>query len=195
MATPDPAEERDAAAFFPSFGSSTVRAAVAADVAVLSAVAAETFPLACPPDATAENIQAFITENLGRDSFERYLADADREVFLAEIDGEPVGYSMIVFGDPSDPDVSSVVTARPTAELSKLYVRAGHHGAGVARVLVAACLAAAERRSCASVWLGVNNENAKANRFYEKSGFQQVGIKRFRVGDRWEDDLVRALEL
>ena len=46
-----------------------------------------------------------------------------------------------------------------------------------------------------SVWLGVNNENARANRFYEKHGFAIVGDKHFRLGDRMEDDYVRELVL
>jgi diamine N-acetyltransferase len=45
------------------------------------------------------------------------------------------------------------------------------------------------------MWLGVNQENARANRFYEKNGFAQVGIKHFLVGDRLEDDYVRERAL
>jgi RimJ/RimL family protein N-acetyltransferase len=37
----------------------------------------------------------------------------------------------------------------------------------------------------------VNEENARANRFYEKNGFAKVGTKRFLVGERYEDDFVR----
>jgi RimJ/RimL family protein N-acetyltransferase len=40
------------------------------------------------------------------------------------------------------------------------------------------------------VWLGVNQLNERAQRFYAKSGFSKVGTKRFLVGDRYEDDYV-----
>jgi len=45
------------------------------------------------------------------------------------------------------------------------------------------------------MWLGVNQLNARAQRFYAKHGFERVGVKRFLVGDRFEDDFVyeRAL--
>ncbi|MEP6478552.1 MAG: GNAT family N-acetyltransferase, partial [Rhodoglobus sp.] len=43
------------------------------------------------------------------------------------------------------------------------------------------------------VWLGVNQFNARANRFYEKSGFAIVGTKKFLVGEKYEDDFVRLL--
>ena len=176
----------------PSFG---IRRAGARDAAVLAAVAAETFPLACPPDALPASIADFIAKNLEVDSFTKYLADPERVLFLAEVDSEPAGYTMLVFGDPADPDVAAVVPARPTVELSKVYVREAHHGAGFAAALVAASVESARERGARSVWLGVNQQNARANRFYEKQGFARVGTKKFLVGERYEDDFVRALEL
>ena len=41
-----------------------VATAVAADLPELADVAARTFPLACPPSASPDNIAAFIDENL-----------------------------------------------------------------------------------------------------------------------------------
>jgi ribosomal protein S18 acetylase RimI-like enzyme len=87
------------------------------------------------------------------------------------------------------------VTTRPTVELSKVYVLPQHHGSGLASALVEASMDAAAATGAASVWLGVNNENARANRFYEKSGFALVGRKKFRLGDVDEDDFVRERPL
>ncbi len=97
---------------------------------------------------------------------------------------------MLIVGEPSDPDVVAALTTRPTAELSKCYVMPGHHGAGVASALMTRTLESARERGAAAVWLGVNEENARAQGFYEKSGFAQAGRKRFLVGDRWEEDFV-----
>jgi ribosomal protein S18 acetylase RimI-like enzyme len=171
----------------------SIRTAGPDDAARLAAVAAETFPLACPPHTLPAAIEAFIAANLSETSFAGYLADPERALFIAEVDGEAVGYTMVVFGDPGDPDVATAVTVRPTAELSKVYVRAGFHGGGVAGRLVARSVEAARDRGVASVWLGVNQENARANRFYEKQGFALAGTKRFLVGERYEDDYVRVL--
>jgi len=168
----------------------SVRPASAADSAALAVVAAATFPLACPPHTTDEAKAAFIAANLTRAHFDGYLADPERDLFLAEVDGEPAGYTMLVAGEPYDADVAAAITVLPTVELSKCYVMPGHHGAGVAAQLMAASLDAARARGAAAVWLGVNQENAKAQRFYAKSGFARVGTKRFLVGDRWEHDFV-----
>lgn len=172
-----------------------IHRATAADAAALHEVAAATFALACPPHTTQASIDEFIAANLSETRFAGYLADAERDLFLATDDGIPIGYTMVVFGEPADADVAAAITIRPTAELSKVYVREGHHGAGVAGQLVTASIRAAADRGAEGMWLGVNQENARANRFYEKQGFVLVGTKKFLVGDRYEDDFVRERPL
>ncbi|MGV8882625.1 MAG: GNAT family N-acetyltransferase [Rhodoglobus sp.] len=175
----------------PSLGLSVIRQASARDAAVLHEVAAETFPLACPPHTTQEAIADFIATSLSEAAFDAYLADPQRQLFVAEQGGEVAGYTMLVFGEPTDPDVAAAVTTRPTVELSKVYVRETHHGSGLAAQLVDASVEASISRGAHSIWLGVNQENVRANRFYEKRGFAQMGTKKFLVGDRYEDDFVR----
>jgi ribosomal protein S18 acetylase RimI-like enzyme len=175
----------------------TIRRADAKDAAALSQVASATFALACPPDTSQASIDDFIATHFTVGHFAGYLADPERALFLAEADddGEPLGYTMVIFGEPTDPDVVAAITLHPTSELSKVYVVAGHHGAGVSSKLVEASVDAARERGAAGMWLGVNQFNPRANRFYEKSGFARVGIKRFLLGGRYEDDFVRERAL
>jgi len=153
----------------------TVRRATADDAAELARVAAITFPLACPPSTTDAAKADFIATKLSREAFAGYLASPEHILLLAEADGASAGYTMLVTGDPVDPDVAAAVSTRPTVELSKVYVMPEQHGTGVAAAL--------------------NTENARANRFYDKSGFRIVGAKKFRLGDLDEDDFVRELTL
>lgn len=169
----------------------TIRRATGADAGALAAVAAVTFPLACPPHTTPEAQAAFIASVLSTERFAEYAADLQRRLFVAEDEsGRIVGYTLVNLGEPADEDVRAAVTARPTAELSKCYVMPGHHGEGVAGRLMEASLAAAADSGAVGVWLGVNEENARAQRFYAKHGFERVGAKRFLVGDRLEHDWV-----
>jgi diamine N-acetyltransferase len=172
-----------------------VRIATPADAATLSEIASATFPLACPPNTTQDAIADFISKNFTVTSFDGYLADPTHELFIAEEAGEAIGYAMLILGEPSDDNVKASITLRPTCELSKLYVRPGHQGSGVSAALVDAAIqyALADRRE--GMWLGVNEENARANAFYEKSGFAKVGVKHFLVGERLEDDFVRERAL
>ncbi|WP_232331371.1 GNAT family N-acetyltransferase [Agromyces laixinhei] len=174
-----------------------IRPAEMTDAAALASLAAETFPLACPPHTTAEAIADFIDRNFTVGHFERYLADAGRILLVAEapttkLAEEPplLGYTMLIAGEPADADAARAVTARPAIEFSKVYVLAESHGTGAGSALMHASLDAARAAGAATAWLGVNEQNARAIAFYERHGFAKVGRKHFTVGGRVEDDWV-----
>ncbi|GFG49482.1 GNAT family N-acetyltransferase [Mycolicibacterium agri] len=167
-----------------------VTGAVAADLPELARVAAITFPLACPPSVTPENVQAFIDENLTEARFADYLDDPDRQVLVARHDERIIGYALLIRGVLDDDGVQRAVTARPAVEISKIYVLPDNHGSGAAAALMAEALERAGKSDAKCVWLGVNQHNQRAQRFYAKHGFTISGTKTFRLGTRIENDYV-----
>jgi ribosomal protein S18 acetylase RimI-like enzyme len=167
-----------------------VATAVESDLPELADVAARTFPLACPPSVTSENIVAFIDENLSEGRFRDYLADSERVVLAAREDERIVGYVMLIRGVPDDEDVQRAIPLRPAVELSKMYVLPDSHGAGVSAALMSAALTRAKELDAECVWLGVNQQNQRAQRFYTKHGFSINGTKTFRLGTGIEHDYV-----
>ncbi|UQX13200.1 GNAT family N-acetyltransferase [Candidatus Mycobacterium methanotrophicum] len=161
-----------------------------ADTVELAAVAARTFPLACPPSATPANIAAFVTANLSEIRFAEYLADPQRLVLTASHDNRIVGYTMLIRGVGDDPDVQRAVPVRPAVELSKLYVLPDYHGSGASTALMTAALDAAVEWGAGCVWLGVNQKNTRAQRFYTKCGFSVDGVRTFQLGAGIENDYV-----
>jgi ribosomal protein S18 acetylase RimI-like enzyme len=172
-----------------------VAKAVVADLPELADVAARTFPLACPPSASPEDIAAFIEENLSEARFRDYLADGDRIVLTAHEGARIVGYVMMIRGVPDDDDVQRAVALRPAIELSKMYVLPDSHGGGVSAALMTAALSRATELGDKSVWLGVNQQNQRAQRFYTKHGFAINGTKTFRLGAGIENDYVMVRSL
>lgn len=173
-----------------------VRTARPHEAAALAELAAATFALACPPHTSDAAIAAFLRDVLAEAHFAAFLADPHTLLIVAEdSSGTLTGYTMLVFGEPHDADAAGAIRIRPTVELSKCYVRAEAHGTGTAAALLTATLDAARARGAAGSWLGVNQENERALRFYGTHGFERVGVKRFLVGERYEDDYVleRAL--
>ncbi len=168
-----------------------IRTAVSSDAPTIARIAAETFPLACPPDLSADDVAAFVAQNLSEERFGDYLADPARMLLLASTENGPAGFSMLHFEQSVDADVQAVITARPTVELSKFFVLADQHGSGLAAELMSATVLAAASGGARGVWLGVSRDNARANRFYEKHGFRLRGTKGFTVGTRFfENDFV-----
>jgi ribosomal protein S18 acetylase RimI-like enzyme len=170
----------------------TVRRAQPSDAAAVAEVAGATFALACPPDADPAAVAQFIATALSEASFAGYLADPARLLLVEEeeVAAPFAGYTMLVAGEPADPDVAGAIRIRPTWELSKIYVREDAHGRGTAASLLTASLDAAREGGALGMWLGTNVENHRAQRFYRKHGFEVVGTRHFRLGARLEDDLV-----
>ncbi|MFI5891168.1 GNAT family N-acetyltransferase [Actinoplanes sp. NPDC051513] len=173
----------------------TTRRADLSDADLLHELAARTFGLACPPGTLQPDIDAFIARHLSRESFRQYLADPRRILLIAEDDGVALGYTMLIEGPIADPDVAAVVDSGTSIELSKFYVLSDRHGSGVAARLMADTLAEAAETGAKFCWLGVNQHNVRAAKFYAKHGFEVVGVKRFLVGDVWHDDHVRVRAL
>ncbi len=160
------------------------------DAVELAAVAARTFPLACPPSVALRDIAAHIDAHLSDVRFTDYLADPQRLIFTTSDEGRISGYAMLIRGVPDDPDVQSAVDIRPATELSKMYVLPAHHGSGAAAALMDAALIGAADWGDRCVWLGVNQKNERAQRFYQKSGFTVSGNRSFRLGGHLESDYV-----
>ena len=139
---------------------------------------------------TAENVAAFIDENLSQACFADYLADPDRLLLIAREDNRMIGYAMLIRGIPDDDDVQRAVVLRPSVEISKMYVLPDSHGAGASAALMTEAVKRAEEFDAKSVWLGVNQRNQRAQRFYLKHGFSINGTKTFRLGTRIENDYV-----
>ncbi|MEU2122265.1 GNAT family N-acetyltransferase [Nocardia niwae] len=163
------------------------------DAEALSDVAAATFPLACPTTATPDDIEVFVGEVLSGERFGEYLSDPVRIVLKAVADGAIVGYAMLVTRAPADPVVAESVGIRELVEISKMYVLPGHHGTGVSTALMTAALEWARAEGYPGVWLGVNQENVRAQRFYAKHGFTEVGARKFTVGNQVHHDYVLRL--
>lgn len=163
------------------------------DAEALSDVAATTFPLACPPEATEEDVDAFVAGVLSSERFGEYLSDPAHSVLKATAGDDIVGYAMLVDAEPADPSIARAVTVRPVAEVSKMYVLPGRHGTGVSTALMHAVAERARTAGAAGLWLGVNQRNERAKRFYAKHGFVRVGTRTFRVGRTLHRDDVMQL--
>lgn len=169
----------------------TVIPAQADQAGVLATLAAATFPLACPPMVDPADIAAFAATELSAERFTAHLAAPDTTVLLTRSgDGEPLGYALLFHRPPADPAIARQVPYSPGVEVSKFYLLPAAHGTGAATAMMEAVLAAARDHGAAGVWLGVNQQNVRAQKFYAKAGFSPIGTKTFRLGEHVHDDFI-----
>lgn len=163
-----------------------VRPATTADADAIARLAARTFPLACPDHTPPDAIEAHIRDELNADRFRAHMDSAEFLVVDGH-DGEASGYVMLT----TEPPPIQTPWSNPL-EVRRIYVDASDHGSGIATALMRTCLEVGVRDSHDWIWLGTNEQNLRALRFYEKFDFRIVGQRTFRVADSVESDHVLA---
>lgn len=170
----------------------SIREATADDARLLTDLSYTTFwdafahhPKNAPDDLAHYMRQAF---SIGQIAAE--LAEPDSTFLIAEIEGKPAGYAKLIVGSLEDG-----ITADRPIELSRLYSHQEYLGKGVGQNLMDACFEFAVSLDHDVMWLGVWEFNPRAQRFYEKNGFRQVGRHIFQLGSDPQTDLLMQKEL
>ncbi len=201
-----------------------LRPALPEDADAVAALAARTFPDACPPFLTDEQIAAHVAANLTPERFAAWIADPRVVVTVAELPGglpagpdgeavvagELVGYSAVVAEVPDAdgalpvglderPDAVAVPAGADdapglAAELSKVYVDSRLRCSGVAAALLAEAACDAEGLGVTALWLGTHEGNKRAQKAYRRAGFRKRGTRSYLVGGRRCRDVVMVLD-
>lgn len=147
----------------------TIRAVQAGDWAIVRDVCVEM--LLDSPDAFGETL----AEAQGRSSsewslfVERCARGTEMSAFLAEDNDGACGF---VRGDTTDPR-----TPPGTVLVSQLWVAPRQRGAGLGRELMNAVTKWAEDRQAERISLGVAESNLGVQKFYERLGYADTGIR------------------
>ena len=163
----------------------TVRRAVVADASTLAELGASTFTETFAEANTPEDFAAYMAASFSEAIQRAELEDGNNTVFLAERDGDAVGYVMVREGR-----IPSCIVAEDALEIARLYARKATIGTGVGATLMQRALAEAAGRGKDAVWLGVWERNARAIRFYEQWDFHPAGKQPFLLGADLQTDLV-----
>ncbi|OKJ17212.1 ribosomal protein S18-alanine N-acetyltransferase [Kitasatospora sp. CB01950] len=79
-------------------------------------------------------------------------------------------------------------------DVQTIAVEAGHQGAGLGAMLLTELVEESVRRGCAELLLEVRVDNLRAQRLYERFGFEPVGIRRGYYQPANVDALVMRLD-
>ena len=162
-----------------------IRHATIADAELLSELGARTFFDTFAADNSEENMSEYLSAAFTFEQQANELSDQQRSVFIAEIEGQAVGYAMLL-----PDDAPNQITGKKPIELVRLYVSKESIGSGVGAALMQACLDEAAARNFQTIWLGVWENNHRAQAFYRKWQFEEVGTHVFHLGDDPQRDLL-----
>ncbi|AQR74129.1 GNAT family N-acetyltransferase [Sphingomonas sp. LM7] len=163
-------------------------------------------------DATATDLPAI--DALYRESFVgtfgHLYKPADLAAFLGKFTPEAWGHEYAkpgnVFRVAEDADglvgyctvgpvTLPIEPGPPATELHQLYLAERGKGSGAAQALIDWAIHVARAGGVSRVVLSVYIDNHRAQRFYARQGFREIGKYEFRVGDHIDDDRIWSLDL
>jgi ribosomal protein S18 acetylase RimI-like enzyme len=84
------------------------------------------------------------------------------------------------------------VESRTPLQLWQIYVLPSFHGVDIAANLMSAALDHARQHQHDVVWLGVSEHNARAIAFYQKHGFQELGLHQVGTDHHAHEDILMS---
>lgn len=164
-----------------------IRAGRRDDAAALAEFAERSFREAFAAQNRPADLDLYLTKAYGEHQQANELGDPGIVTLIVEVDGQLAGFAQLRPGK-----APNCVRASSAIELWRFYVDRSWHGRGIAHSLMRATLDAARARAADTLWLGVWEHNPRAQAFYRKCGFVDVGQQSFTLGTDVQTDRVMA---
>jgi ribosomal protein S18 acetylase RimI-like enzyme len=148
------------------------------DANLLAKLGATTFYESFAAQNTPENMAAYLAQTFGPEKQRTELADPRNTFLIAENDAVAIGYAQLRAGK-----APACVSDPQAIELVRLYVSSTFQGSGIGGRLMEACLTEARQAGYQTIWLGVWQQNTRAQAFYKRWKFSIVGEHVFQLGD------------
>lgn len=113
---------------------------------------------------------------------EKGISKPNNLFVIAYFNGLPVGYGKLKYESPSD-----FVPFSQLGQLQKLYVLKDFLSQKIGSQLQDFLFDKARENGLEKIWLSVLDSNARAIRFYQKNGFEQIGKFQFQIGKEMFD--------
>ena len=140
-----------------------------------------------------EDLSAFLAEWNPVEKVARQLAEPEWHFQVARDDDGIAGFIKLGPVDFDLPDIECDDAA--AIELHQLYMLERAKGSGAAQQLMDWALTTARAMGMERMYLSVFIENKRAQAFYRRNGFYEVGRNAFRVGNTVDDDRIWRLDL
>ena len=148
-----------------------IRRATIADAVKLSAISIQTFYDTFIGTCKEEDMTAFLKEYFNIKQVQAELSNENDFYYLAELNGRVVGYCRWM----EDYTNFSLMKRWKSLELKRIYILKEYHGKGVAQQLMNLVIQYAQSNQYQVLWLGVWENNHRAQKFYEKNLFVNSG--------------------
>jgi ribosomal protein S18 acetylase RimI-like enzyme len=162
-----------------------IRRATAADAVSLSAIGAATFTETFGHLYPVEDLRVFLADAYGLEGTRKDLADPAKASWIAESEGEVVGYATV---GPCGLPHAGVTPA--CGEIKRIYFLQRFQNQGLGARLFELGEGWLLKDGPRTIWIGVWSENFGAQRFYERRGYGRAGEYGFKVGATTDHEFI-----
>jgi len=148
----------------------SLRSADAADVPCLSALATQVFLETYATSGIRLALAREVETQFCATAFTERLSQPGRRTLLAERSGHLVGFAEVALGAEHE-----LVSPKPAAELTRLYVQSPFLRLGIGRRLLRRAEALALGEGASTLWLTAWIGNERALAFYASQGYESLG--------------------
>ncbi len=162
-----------------------IRAVKQDETASLRTISSNTFLETFAGSNTAEDINAYVAENMSEAKLEQEMATEGSAFYFILVDDLIAGYLKVNTGAAqTEPQPETYL------EVERIYLAQQYQGLQLGRKLMDKALELAVAQEKTFVWLGVWEHNLKAIQFYQKFGFEIFDRHIFRLGSDEQTDVL-----
>lgn len=155
----------------------------------LHKIAYKTFDETFAPHNPPEVMKAYMDKAFDYAQLANELNDYQNHFYLVKYGQAVIGYFKLTIQlDYQDIHIPTIIKNGHGIMLERFYLDSAYHGNGIAHQMMQECLDTAIRMDYDRIWLGVWEKNLRAQKFYKKWGFEQVGTHPFIMGEEIQTD-------
>jgi ribosomal protein S18 acetylase RimI-like enzyme len=164
--------------------------ATIADLALIRDISIQTFTETFARVNTADNLALYLQEHLNETVLTKEIENIESDFFLAKANDTVIGYLKLNWGNAQTEIIES-----QALEIHRIYVLEKYHGKQVGQRLLDKAITVAKHKKAVFIWLGVWENNKKAQNFYSRNGFIAFDTHVFNLGNETQTDLLYKLDL
>ena len=156
----------------------SLRRLTSADASLLSVIGGKSLLESHGHSAPAQVMQQYVNRSFSEEACKAELLNENNIFSAVFYNGEPAGYSKIVFRYPH-----SAVPFTAVTKMERLYLLKEFYALKLGKQLMQEAIDVSKADGEKGMWLNVWKKNERAIRFYEKQGFIIVGESEFVLTD------------
>jgi ribosomal protein S18 acetylase RimI-like enzyme len=161
------------------------------DAGVLQKISEQTYYDAFKDFTSKETMQQYLTDAFSVPKLKQELANPHSKFYLLYADDTLAGYLKI-----NRYDAQTHLNDACALEVERIYLIGSMQKKGLGHLLMNKAIEfAIEAENIEYIWLGVWDKNEDAIAFYEKNGFQIVGMHPFYMGHEEQSDYIMRKDL